>query len=126
MHVRKSIGSGCTWQPGYRSSRCLAPFLTLRHRGTVHLKPKTIRNLLITPQSSRRLCFCSPGAWADEDAEEPDTSEPRAEPSKEQPSEAGRASFFNALCLTIGGDITRLSGLQIGMALVEPTVILQA
>ena len=90
------------------------------------LEARTIRNLLITPQSSRRLCFCSPGAWADEDAEEPDTSEPRAEPSKEQPSEAGRASFFNALCLTIGGDITRLSGLQIGMALVEPTVILQA
>jgi hypothetical protein len=35
-------------------------------------------------------------------------------------------SFITVLHLSIGGDITRISGLQIPLSLVEPTVILQA
>ena len=34
-------------------------------------------------------------------------------------------SYFNALRLSIGGDITHLPGVQIPLSLVEPTVILQ-
>ena len=64
-----------------------------------------------------------------EDLEEDEgrEAEPRGSRGElRKPETAGQASsFFSALRLTIGGDVTRLPGLQLPLSLTEPTVILQ-